>query len=278
MALATLNDLIKITTKNKNAVGMFNVINYEYAVAMINAAEQVNYPIMLGVPEGFVKNYYDLDTMTSLLKYLATTAKVPVAIHLDHSKTFETTVKCMRAGFTSVMFDGSALTYEENVEQTAEIVKIAHAMGVSVEGELGYVGRNGVDQIDPESFTKVEQAVDFVKRTGVDALAIAVGNLHGNYSFEPKLDFDRIKAIKEATGVGLVLHGGSGIADDDFRKAAELGIDKVNIFTEILDFGKKFTLENLPDMTFLQYSKALADAMTEVVKYRMEVFTCGRTL
>ena len=150
-------------------------------------------------------------------------------------------MEALKLGFTSVMYDCSTETYEENAEKVAQMVKICHAMGVTVEGELGHVGDNaGAGKLENPSdyFTDPDTAVDFVKKTCVDSLAVAVGNAHGDYAFPPKLDFDRISTISEKAGLPLVLHGGSGLSDDDFKEAVERGICKVNIFTDIDKAGK----------------------------------------
>ena len=150
-------------------------------------------------------------------------------------------MEALKLGFTSVMYDCSTVSYEENVSRVAEMVRICHGMGVTVEAELGHVGDNaGSGKLaNPEDyFTDPDTAVDYVQRTGADSLAVAVGNAHGDYAFPPKLDFDRIRVISEKTNVPLVLHGGSGLADDDFRNAVKLGVSKINIFTDIDKAGK----------------------------------------
>jgi fructose-bisphosphate aldolase class II len=173
------------------------------------------------------------------------------------------------------MFDGSSLSYEENVTQTAEIVKISHAFGVAVAGDLGYVGKTS-DVPSPENFTKPEQAVDFVRRTGVDALAIAIGNQHGVYKGVPKLDFERLKAIRAKVDCGLVLHGGSGISEEDFVKAIKCGINKVNIYTAMDEAVKKFNIAHFTEYgTYLDYTKALTVVVKDVVKQHMELFARG---
>lgn len=161
---------------------------------------------------------------------------VPVVLHYDHGLTYEKCMEAMDLGYTSIMYDCSTASYEENLKNLAEMVKIAHSRNITVEGELGHVGDNeGKGKLSrPEDYyTDPEKAVEFVEKTGVDALAIAVGNAHGDYKFPPKLDFDRISEIHRKVAVPLVLHGGSGLSDDDFRKAVLCGISKVNIFTDI---------------------------------------------
>ena len=210
------------------------------------------------------------------MRELARAASVPVAVHLDHGKNFDIVMKVLQRGFTSVMFDGSALPYEENVAQTAEIVKIAHAMGVSVEGELGYIGKADT-VMDKSMMTQPEQALDFSERTGVDALAVAIGNLHGHYKGIPKLDFERLQEIKDIVKCGLVLHGGSGISEVDFVKAIKMGVGKVNIYTAMSDFTLDFLKENQPKYSaWLDLSKDMRLGLTELIKDYILLFGCLR--
>jgi fructose-bisphosphate aldolase class II len=192
-------------------------------------------------------------------------------------------MRAIRAGFTSVMFDGSSLPFEENIRSTKEVVRIARAVNVSVEGEIGHVGGEAIGEVAPvahaaseEFFTKVDEAVTFVKETDVDALAIAIGNVHGFYKGEPKLDFERLSKIRQAVSEPLVLHGGSGIPDDDFRKAVSLGINKINFYTEMSAGAvtrlRKY-LADKPDVTSLPDVIAKGfDEVKEIVKKRLEVF------
>lgn len=269
----TMNELIDYSKRNQIGVGMFNIVNLEFAQAIFDAAQDTGIPVMLGMPERFILNYYDGATMAAACRHMIKNAKTPVNIHLDHGKSFDGVMYALKAGFSSVMFDGSSLDYEENVAQTAEIVKIAHAMGVSVEGELGYVGRVGQDVVDASGFTSPDQAEDFVGRTGVDALAIAIGNQHGQYKGTPKLDFDRLKAIRSRVGCGLVLHGGSGIADEDFVEAIRCGINKINIYTAEDLAAKAFVKEHFEEYPqYLDFTKGLRQAVYEVVKRHMLLF------
>lgn len=277
MLPATLTELVEYSRKHTVGVGMFNIVNLEFAQAIFNASQETELPVMFGMPERFILNYYSAECMSLACKKMIEKAKAPVAIHLDHGKSFEGVMLALKAGFSSVMFDGSSRPYEENVEMTAEIVKIAHAMGVSVEGELGYVGRVGVDAVSEDGFTKPEQAVDFVKRTGVDALAIAIGNQHGQYKGVPKLDFDRLKAIRSKVDCGLVLHGGSGISNEDFVKAIRYGINKVNIYTAMDEAVKDFNKAHFTDYgTYLDYTKDLTAVVQKVVRDHMLLFASAR--
>lgn len=274
---ATLTELIEYSRKHTVGVGMFNIVNLEFAQAIFNASQETELPVMFGIPERFMLNFYDAECVSLACQKMIKNAKAPVAIHLDHGKSFDGVMLALKAGFSSVMFDGSSRPYEENVEMTAQVVKIAHAMGVSVEGELGYVGRVGVDDNSEEGFTKPEQAVDFVKRTGVDALAIAIGNQHGQYKGVPKLDFDRLKEIRSKVDCGLVLHGGSGISNDDFVKAIRCGINKVNIYTAMDVAAREFNISHFAEYgTYLDYTKDLTAVVQKVVQDHMLLFASAK--
>ena len=278
--LVSMKEMLEKAREGKYAVGLFNAVNVEMARAIIETAEELNAPVIVGTAEVLLPAM-NLERVAEYLVPMAKKAKVPVCVHYDHGLTFEKCMEALQLGFSSVMYDCSTDTYEDNVAKVAEMVKICHAMGVSVEGELGHVGDNegsaeGSDHLlDPSAFfTDVSLARDFVERTGVDALAVAVGNAHGDYKFPPKLDFDRISDIAERTGVPLVLHGGSGLSDSDFRTAIQRGICKVNIFTDIDKAGKAGVEEGIAAgaktlMGLIPYSIA---AMKKVVANKMELF------
>jgi fructose-bisphosphate aldolase class II len=257
---------------------MFNIVNMEFARAIFDASQEIGLPVMFGIPERFMRNFYSPDCMALICKEMIKQAKAPAAIHLDHGKTFDGVMIALRAGFSSVMFDGSSLDYEENVKQTAEIVKIAHSFGVAVEGELGYVGQAGTDELTPDSFTRPDQAADFVRRTGVDALAVAIGNQHGQYKGIPKLDFERLRAIRGKVACGLVLHGGSGIGNEDFKEAIRSGINKINIYTAMDMAAKDFTRNSFGNYaSYLDYTKELTKVIRDVVIEHMKLFASVRT-
>lgn len=219
----------------------------------------------------------DLERVAEYLIPMAEKASVPVCVHYDHGLTFERCMEALKLGFTSVMYDCSTESYEENVKKVAEMVKICHAMGVTVEGELGHVGDNaGAGKLENPSdyFTDPDMAVDFVQKTGVDSLAVAVGNAHGDYAFPPKLDFERIDVISKKTDLPLVLHGGSGLADDDFRTAVKLGVSKVNIFTDIDKAGKAGVEEGIAAgaKTMMGLIPYEINAMKKVVEEKMRLF------
>ena len=233
--LCNLNDILLPAQKGKYGVGLFNTVNFEMARGVLAAAEAVGTPVIIGTAEVLLP-FGPLEELSYFLIPMAKKAKVPVAVHYDHGLTYEKCEEALRLGFSSVMYDCSTESYAENVRKVAEMTVLAHSFGATVEAELGHVGDNEGENAlqDPTAFyTDPMQAKDFVERTKVDALAVAVGSAHGAYKFPPKLDFVRIRAIREAVSVPLVLHGGSGLTDGDFRLAIESGISKINIFTDI---------------------------------------------
>ena len=237
--LATLNDVLIPARKGKYAVGLFNAVNLELARGILEAAEVTGSPVIVGTAEVLFP-YGPLEEVSYYLIPMAKKAKVPVVVHLDHGLRKETCLKALQLGFSSIMYDCSTDPYDVNVEKVREMAEIAHSYGATIEAELGHVGDNegsaegSSHMADPSKFyTDPKQAKDFVEKTGVDALAIAVGTAHGAYKLPPKLDFKRIEEIARTIDIPLVLHGGSGLSDNDFKKAIEKGISKVNIFTDI---------------------------------------------
>jgi ketose-bisphosphate aldolase len=233
MSLAKVKDILVHATENKYGVAAINTINYETIRCAILAAEREKVPIIIQFYPGFEK-YCPLKYISYMAKDMAQKASVPVAVHLDHSATYEIAVSGIRDGFPSIMIDGSAMPFEENVAVTKEVVKLARIFGIDVEAELGHVGvgSNLEDIVNCDCYTDVNQAVEFVERTECDSLAIAVGNAHGNYIIEPNLDFDRISQIRKKLSIPLVLHGCSGIPDDQMKEAVNQGLSKFNIATE----------------------------------------------
>ena len=233
MALVKVVDLLKHATAHKYAVAAINVFNYESILWVVKAAEQERTPVIIQFFPGF-DSHIPLRFVAAIAKDFAQKSEAPIAVHLDHSHTAEIAIAGIRDGFSSVMIDGSSKPFDENVAITSEVVKVARIFGVDVEAELGHVGSgtNAGDFTNEDLFTRVEDTVQFVERTGCDSLAIAVGNAHGAYVQAPNLDFERIAAIRELAGVPLVMHGGSDIPEDQIRRAVELGIAKFNIATE----------------------------------------------
>ena len=228
--LVNMKEMLAAARRQKKAVGAFNITNYETAAAVLKAAEAENEPVIIQL---YMRLFdtgkaYDL---CGTLQRLAFRGKVPVALHLDHGNTVKQATDALAWGYTSVMFDGSRSSYDENVKWTKHVADYAHALGATCEGEIGHVAQG-----DETALTDVKEAVDFAKATGVDALAVSIGTAHGYYKQTPKLDIERCKAIAEALPeVPLVLHGGSGTPLEDVRKVIENGVAKVNIATEFLD-------------------------------------------
>ncbi len=274
--LVNMKEMLAKAQKEQYGIGFFNAVNVEMARAVIETAEEMHAPVIVGTAEVLLPAM-SLERVAEYLIPMAQKASVPVAVHYDHGLTFEKCMEALKLGFSSVMYDCSTASYEENLAKVAEMVRICHGMGVTVEGELGHVGDNeGAGKLENPSdyYTDPVVAADFVQKTGVDALAVAVGNAHGDYRFPPKLDFGRITAIREATGTPLVLHGGSGLSDDDFREAVRRGVCKINIFTDLDKAGKAGIEEGLKKgaasmMGLIPYE---IEAMKEVVRNKIGLF------
>ena len=274
--LVNMKEMLAKAQKEQYGIGFFNAVNVEMARAIIETAEELRAPVIVGTAEVLL-SAMSLERVAEYLIPMAPKAGVPVAVHYDHGLTFEKCMEALKLGFSSVMYDCSTASYEENLDRVAEMVRVCHGMGVTVEGELGHVGDNeGAGKLENPSdyFTDPAVAADFVRKTGVDALAVAVGNAHGDYKFPPKLDFSRITAIREATGIPLVLHGGSGLSDDDFREAVRRGVCKINIFTDLDKAGKAGIEKGLKNgaasmMGLIPYE---IEAMKEVVRNKIGLF------
>ncbi len=283
--LVNMNDVLIPARKNKYGVGLFNAVNLELARGIIGAAEQTGSPVIMGTAEVLLP-YGPLEEVSYYLIPMAKKAKVPVVIHLDHGLKKETCLKALELGFTSIMYDCSTDSYEDNVRKVREMADIAHSYGATIEGELGHVGGveggSGADEeTDPTKFyTDPEQARDFVERTKVDALAIAVGTAHGAYKLPPKLDFERIQTIAKTIDTPLVLHGGSGLTDYDFKTAIEKGISKVNIFTDINIAAVEAEFRAFTDMNkgIIDLIPAAVEAIKKEVVKKLELFgSCGKS-
>lgn len=274
--LVNMNDILFDAKKNGYGVGFFNAVNVEMARAVIETAEELRSPVMIGTAEVLL-HAMSLERVSEYLIPMAKKASVPVCVHYDHGLSFEKCMEAMNLGFTSVMYDCSMDSFNDNTTKLAKMVELCHEKGVTVEGELGHVGDNeGAGKLDNPAayFTDPDVALDFVRKTRVDALAIAVGNAHGDYKFPPKLDFDRIAEISEKTNLPLVLHGGSGLGDDDFRTAVKNGICKVNIFTDIDKAGRRGIEKGLAAgvesmMGLIPYE---IDEMKAVVREKLSLF------
>ena len=231
--MVKVNEILQHAWKHKYGVAAINTLNYETIKCAVAAAEAERVPVILQFFPGLDK-YIPLKYIADMAVDMARKASVPVAVHLDHSASYEIALGGIRDGFPSVMVDGSALPFEENVALTKEVARAAGVFGVDVEAELGHVGigMKLEDISNSDLFTDADQAAEFVERTGCGSLAIAVGNAHGDYIQEPNLDFDRIAKIRQAVSVPLVLHGCSGIPDWQMQRAVNLGMSKFNIATE----------------------------------------------
>lgn len=235
MALVTVNELLLKAEKEGYAVGAFNANNMEIVQAILEAAKRENAPVIMQASQGAIA-YAGLNFITEMVRLAAASSTVPVALHLDHGTDFDQVVRCIRSGFTSVMYDGSKLPLEENIAITCKVLDITRPIGVSVEAELGKIGgtEDNVHVSEKEAmYTDPEEARYFVEQTGVESLAIAIGTAHGQYKGDPKLDFDRLARIKSLVKIPIVLHGSSGVPDESIRRAIELGVRKINIDTNI---------------------------------------------
>lgn len=249
--------MLKVARRDGYAVGSFNVYNYETIRGVIETGQELGYPTIVAFGESYLPNM-GFDEVFGVVSAMAHKVEVPLVLHLDHCKSVDNIVKAIRAGFTSVMFDGSSLPFEKNVETTARVVAMAHAVGVSVEAELGALagGEFSNEESGEEIYTNPGQASDFVARTGIDALAVSIGTVHGMYKGTPKIDVDVLKKIAAAVDIPLVLHGGSGTPENIVRECILNGIAKINVNTEIslytvekmkalLESGKSYHLSQL---------------------------------
>lgn len=271
--LVNLNYVLKKAQKEHYAVGLFNATDSDMLEAAISAAEELNSPIIVGTAEVLLP-YGELELIAPGLISAAKRAKVPVVVHFDHGLTFERCMQALRLGFSSIMFDGSAGDPDQNIADTAEIVKIAHLYGASVEGEIGHVGMGMEgDNEDTDSYTTPQEAADFIERTDVDALAVAIGTAHGPYKVKPRLDLDRLREIRARVDTPLVLHGGSGLSDDDFRNTIKNGIAKVNIFTDLCFAGTDSTKDSLErELGYLDMRNKKVESIKEAVKEKITLF------
>ena len=272
--IATLNEVLPAAREGGYAVGLFNTTDSDMLDAVIEAAEAERAPVIIGTAE-ILLPYGELSLIAPAMIAAARRASVPVVVHYDHGLTFDRCIEALRLGFSSIMYDGSLNAPEENLAATREIVKIAHSFGVTVEGEIGHVGNADVKGA-ADRYTTVEEALAFTAATGVDALAIAIGTAHGAYKTAPQLDFERLSDIRAAMETPLVLHGGSGLTDNDFRTCVARGIAKVNIFTDLCLAGRRAMQEGLDaGEEYLVIRNRKRDAIREEVRTKMRLFGCN---
>lgn len=275
MPLVKMTELFAPHDNTTFAVGAFNVSNLEMAWGAIQAAEELNTPLILQIAEGRLR-YSPLDLLGPVMIAAAKKCNVPAAVHLDHGATLETIKLALSLGFTSVMFDGSKYPLEENIRRTREVVELAHSQGAAVEAEIGRVGGAEGDYKSVDVLvTSVDEAKKFAEATGVDALAVAIGTAHGNYTVKPQLRIDCLKEIFDAIKTPLVLHGGTGLTADDFRNCITNGIKKINIATASYDNSARNireVCESKPDAKFFDFSDAIVRGTRENIKHHMKIF------
>ncbi|MDU4934255.1 MAG: tagatose-bisphosphate aldolase subunit GatY [Peptostreptococcaceae bacterium] len=278
MSLVTTTELLKNAQEGNYAIGAFNVENMEMVMAVIQAAEELNSPVILQTTPSTVK-YAGLDYYLANAKVAAERASIPVAMHLDHGSSFELAMQALRTGYTSIMIDGSHESFEDNIALSKAVVDASRPSCIPVEAELGKVGgkEDDLDGGEGSAYTDPMEAKIFVERTGVSSLAIAIGTAHGLYKGEPKLDLDRLSEIREVVSVPLVLHGGSGIPDETIIESIKRGICKVNYATELRiaysEGVKKVLNENPETIDPKKYGAEGLKCVKEFVKQKIVV--CG---
>lgn len=272
-----MRNLLQDARNRHYAVGGFNVFNLETLGAVVEVAEELKTPLVLGIPERLFR-FADVDTLSAAMVRAAQKAAIPVALHLDHGYTYEGIMKAIRWGFTSVMFDGSNLTLQDNVQRTKDITRIAHSLGISVEGEMGYVaccGQEGAGHFDYVAFART--AADFVRQTRLDALAVSVGNGHGCYQSSGAIDLGRLTALRADIEIPLVLHGGSKLSAEEYRSLIRAGITKINIATDMSHVAAerlKAELAKHPAVNYINLMNAVKRGVKDSVRRYMLSFDC----
>lgn len=278
MPLVTSEKMLSDAQRGGYAVGAFNVENMEMVKAVIAAAEELKAPVMLQTTPSTVK-YGTLETYYAIVAAEAKKASIPVCLHLDHGSSFDLALQAIRAGYTSVMIDGSHKDFEQNIAITRKVADAARACGIPVEAELGKVGGKE-DDLDGGNggYTDPQEAAEFVERTGVSSLAVAIGTAHGVYKGEPKLDLDRLAEIRKVVSIPLVLHGASGLSEEAVVESIKRGICKVNFATELriayTDGVKEFLAANPDAFDPKKYGKVAMEKVKEIVKLRMTMCGC----
>lgn len=280
MPLVSMRDLLLDARKGGYAVAAFNMENMEMAQVIVRTAQEMRSPVILQTTPGSVK-YAGLGMMSAMAAVEAEKADIPVVLHLDHGDSYDLCLAAMKAKYTSIMIDGSKLPYEENIALTARVVREAKKYGIDVEGELGTVGgKEDAHTVKKgeEIYTDPKQAEEFWKKTGVRSLAVAIGTAHGFYKGVPKLDFGRLEKIVSLVNVPIVLHGASGVPDEQVRRAVELGVCKVNFATELRAALTAGVREALRDESIYDPKKFMAkgaERVAEVVRHKITVCGCG---
>ncbi|KHO61311.1 ketose-bisphosphate aldolase [Thermoanaerobacter sp. YS13] len=270
-----MNDLLIAAKKNKYAIGGFNFNFYDDALGIVLGAYELSSPVFLMASEGTVK-FLGFKKIVNYLKQLKEDFNIPIVLHLDHGKNIEIIKECIKNGFDSIMYDGSLLDFENNIKNTRMIAELCHDRGIPLEGELGRILgiEENVENID-DALTDPDSVMEFIERSKVDSLAIAIGNAHGLYKGKPKLDFERLSKINDISSVPLVLHGGTGIPLEDIKKAIKLGISKINIGTEIkITYFKtiKTYIETINKNDVRRLISTIQNDVEELVKQYIEIF------
>ncbi len=284
MGLERVSKILKMADEANTSVIAFNCINYDMAYSVVTVAEEVKKPvvIMLYPEHNYGFNNTDLRGFAEMVKSLASKVTVPIGLHLDHSSDFNYIMNAIKEGFTSVMFDGSMLPLEENIRLSKKVVEVAHTFGVDVEAELGRVGfAADSDEENPDMYTKPEVAAEFCRKTGVDSVAVAIGSAHGVYLEVPKLDLERLEEINKATEKPLVLHGGSGIPNNQLEAAFTKGINKFNVGTEffqlyydsVLEYMKAHEGEKNVNLLF-EMSNYVQNRLMDYLREKMKLSKC----
>jgi len=281
MTLTSLKDILTAAREEKYAVGSFNVLSIQMIRGVIEAAEEERSPVIIAFGDVHSKTI-PFHIIFPLMKKMAKEANVPVSVILDHGKSFKSNMAALKYGASGVMYDGSSLPYEKNVANTREVVKVAHAFGVSVEAEIGHVAMEKDnpdgegDSTEEPIYTEPKEAVKFIKDTDVDSLAISIGTAHGICLDEPELDFERLAEINKRVKVPLVLHGGSGVSDEDFRRCIQNGISKINYFSRTSNAiarAIKEKLNNVKGEVFYQdLPSVILESCKAKIKERIKVF------
>ena len=273
--IVTLKELLEIARTENKAIGSFTCPNMEIVMGTIRAAEESQSPIIIQIAEGRLK-HTPLNLIGPLMVQAAKDASVKIAVHLDHGLTIGKAREALGYGFTSVMFDGSHYSLQENIDKTNEIAKLARETGASVEAELGTIGgKEATERDEVSKYTDVGEARMFAENADIDALAVAIGNAHGHYKGKPELNFERLAELQKAVSVPLVLHGGSGISDEDFRHCIDLGVRKINIATASMDAAITFAgryMAGSGEHDYYGFNENMVQGVYENVKHCIKVF------
>lgn len=273
--LSSVDKILQQANKNHYAIGAFNAFNLETVKAIVDAAKELNFSVTIQTSEAEAA-FGGIENIAALVKSMAREIEASIILNFDHGKKIESLKRAINAGYNSVMIDASDLSLEENILKTKEVVKLAHSKGVWVEAELGIVPTpDKKGKVENVHLTDVAEAMEFIKKTEVDALAVAIGSQHGFYKGEPKINFQRLKELRETVNIPLVLHGGSGIFDDDITKAISLGIVKINVNTELRVAYVNQLRKSLESQEIRKPHEIMGEvveAVKEVVKNKINLF------